>query len=94
MQAQQQPYGQNSGMNQYGLNQYQNNQSNRNSGTGAGLLGNPIRPSNSAFVSQHFCSYLIFWCLLTAWHTVFFCVYVIMIQLPPLFLHKKTFFGM
>jgi|UniRef100_A0AC35FH72 hypothetical protein len=34
--------------NQFGQNQFQPNQ-NRNSGSGGGLLGNPIRPSNSAF---------------------------------------------
>uniref|UniRef100_A0AC34F4Y3 Uncharacterized protein n=1 Tax=Panagrolaimus sp. ES5 TaxID=591445 RepID=A0AC34F4Y3_9BILA len=45
-QQQQQNPQMNYGQNQYGQNQFQNNQ-NRNSG--GGLLGNPIRPANSAF---------------------------------------------
>uniref|UniRef100_A0A914YVS4 Uncharacterized protein n=1 Tax=Panagrolaimus superbus TaxID=310955 RepID=A0A914YVS4_9BILA len=45
-QQQQQNSQMNYGQNQFGQNQYKNNQ-NRNSG--GGLLGNPIRPSNSAF---------------------------------------------
>jgi hypothetical protein len=40
----------NYGQNQFGQNQYGQNQGmSRNGGSGSGLLGNPIRPSNSAF---------------------------------------------